>query len=81
MHNDKERDYKYIDIDKIDNAELEPVYEEPSVVLFESLLDILQLAEREGMAEEEVDAVLKRIIDHRADRERNRFILHTKDPE
>ena len=68
-----DRPYRYIDIQKINASELQPVDDSPENVLFESLLDVLQLAEHEGMAEQEVDDVLRRIVDYRAARVRGRL--------
>lgn len=77
------RDYKYIDVDQInediETGKTKPVDDDPANVLFDTLLDLLQLAEAEGMSEDEVDAVVRRVNDYRADRRRARFRLHTPD--
>jgi hypothetical protein len=78
MH--KDREYRFIDIDKIDRSELRSSTKGTCEdVLTDAVLDILQLAEAEGMMEEEVDNVLRRVIDLRAERLRNRFTLHTNE--
>ena len=78
-----DRDYKYIDMEKVNesiaNGEVEPADDEPVNVLYETLLDLLQLAQEEGMTEEEIDSVVRRVNDYRASRVRNRFRLHTGD--
>ncbi len=70
-----EREYKYIDAEKIHESDMPEVREDPITVLYESLLDILQLAEAEGMYEEEVDTVLRRVMDFREERKRRRYTL------
>lgn len=76
-----DREYRYLDPEAIDArvaaGEVAPVYEEAGVVLYEMLLDLLQLAEREGMSVDEVDAAVRRVCDWRAKRERRRFRVHT----
>ena len=59
-----ERKYKYIDEQALDADVPEPEGD-PLDVLFESLLDILQLAESEGFLPEEVDVVLQRVMAYR----------------
>lgn len=77
-----DRDYRYLDLEAIDArvaaGEVAPVYEEPTEVLYEMLLDLLQLAEREGMSVDEVDDVLRRVCDWRAARERRSFRVHPR---
>lgn len=79
-----QRDLRYIDMEKIeediaagkvseDNGE--PVED----VLYETILDLLQISESEGMEEDEVDRVLQRVADYRAQNKRARFRLHTND--
>jgi len=76
-----DRDYKYIDMDRIneriENGEIEPTEAEPDDVLFDTILDLLQLAASEGMKEDEIDAVVRRVNDYRANRVRERFRLVT----
>jgi hypothetical protein len=73
-------DYRYIDIDQInediESGKAEVVKDDPNDVLFGTILDLLQLAENEGMSEAEVDDVMRRIIDHRAEQCRARFRVH-----
>jgi hypothetical protein len=77
------RDYKYIDMDRvnkrIEEGEIEDDGASPEDVLYETLLDLLQLAENEGMTEDEVDLVVRRVNDYRANRNRERFRLHTSE--
>jgi hypothetical protein len=73
----KEREYRFIDVDEINAMELRPVEGTCEDVLCDGLLDVIQLAEAEGMTEEEVDNVLRRIINYRAERVRKRFTMHT----
>lgn len=76
-----DREYKYIDVDKLEEEELEPVNADPRDVLYESLLDLIQLAAREGLTEDDIDGVLDRIHDYRANQARQQFTLHTRDKE
>jgi hypothetical protein len=77
------RDYKHIDLDDIDRRIAEkgpdapPIEGTPSDVLYETLLDLLQLAFNEGMLDEEIDTVVRRVNDYRAEENRKRFTLHT----
>lgn len=75
MKNDRE--YRFIDVDEINAMELRPVEGTCEDILCDGLLDVIQLAEAEGMSEEEVNNVLQRVIDYRAERVRKRFTLHT----
>ena len=70
------RDYKYLDIEKLREQELEPVADPVDVVLENALLDIVQLAEDNQMSDEEIDRVLRKIMDDRAAKVRRRFTLH-----
>ncbi|MBL4849428.1 MAG: hypothetical protein JKY65_28195 [Planctomycetes bacterium] len=84
MPADQEREYRYIDLDRIDETiaagDCPPVNEEPGEVLYEAFLDLLQLAAAEGMREAELDGVLERIFDYRAARERRGFTVHVGSP-
>jgi len=62
------RNYKYLDEQAIDRNGPEPD-DDPLEVLYDSLLDILQLAEEEGFLNEEIDSVLRRVIAFRSDRQ------------
>ena len=73
-----EREYKYIDVDRLDTSKLPDIYEEPEDVLYESLLDVMQLAEAEGLSVESVDEVLRRVFDYRAQRARAGFRVHLR---
>ena len=77
------RDYKYIDVDQINEdieaGRVEEVTDAPRDVLFGTILDLLQLAESEGMSDDEIDSVLQSIIDYRADQYRQRFRLSPKE--
>ena len=72
------REYKYLDIDALNASEIEPVSEPPEAVLFDGLLDIIQLAQAHGLASEAVDRVLARIVEGRADEFRSSFKIHFK---
>jgi len=74
-----EREYKYLDMEELRATPLEPVDDPCDVVLTNALLDIIQLAEESGMEEEEIDTVLRGIIDSRAIRVRSKFTLHIRD--
>jgi len=74
------RKLKIVDMKKIneqiERGEVETAHDDPAEVLYETLLDILQIAKAEGMTEDEVDAVVNRVNDYRANRNRDRFRLH-----
>lgn len=79
-----ERKLKYIDEQKIeeDIAAGHTAPDDgapPEDVLYETLLDLIQISENEGFTEDEVDGVLRRILDYRAQQKRTRFRLHTGD--
>ena len=76
---DPERDYKYLDMEELRATPLEPVEDPCDVVLHNALLDIIQLAEESGMSVDEVDGVLRGIIDDRAVKVRSKFTLHIRD--
>ena len=78
---DPNRDYKYLDVDKIREGPLDPVDDPCDIVLENALLDIVQLAEESGMEGDDVDRVLRKIIDDRTQRLRNRFTLHLGEKE
>ncbi len=75
----EDRDYKYLDIQALNESELTPIDDPPEEVLEGGLNDIIQLAQSGGMIEDALDRVLSRIIDARAKRNRGRFTLHVKD--
>jgi len=68
-----ERKYKYIDPEKIRETEMD---DEPANILYESILDVLQLAAEEGMSQDELGIVVSRVVDYRASRHRSRLRLH-----
>lgn len=74
------RDYQYIDVDQIEediaNGKAKITEDEPTDVLYGTILDILQLAEAEGMNPDDIDDVMRRIIDFRAEECRKKFRLH-----
>ena len=76
------RELRYIDIEQIEEdiaaGKVEDDGESAEYVLYETLLDLLQISE-EGMTVDEVDSVLRRIMDYRAGQRRSRFRLHTGD--
>jgi len=77
------RKYKYIDINRVNERAEEMMEEgdddgaEPHDVLYETLLDLIQVAEDNGIEEDEIDAALRRVSDYRAKNVRSRFRLHT----
>lgn len=77
------RKMKYIDMDKIneriERGDVEPTDDEPVDVLYGTILDLFQLCEAEGMDTEEIDAVVDRIINYRAEQCRASFRLHTSE--
>jgi hypothetical protein len=75
----KEREYKYLDIKALDEADIKPVCDPPEEVLEGGLTDIIQLAQSGGMTDDVVDRVLSRIIEARAQRNRDRFTLHMRE--
>lgn len=75
-----DRDYSFIEPEKIDTSEMKDIDGTVVDVLKNALLDIIQLAEAEGMTEDQADEAVRRVFDYRADRNRQRFTLHTKEP-
>lgn len=69
--NYRDRDYKIITPQDL-AEDVVPTDEDPVEILFESITDLLQLAEAEGIYEDEIDLVLQRVIHDRAVRKRNR---------
>jgi len=76
----EKRDYHYFTEEERQNFESRPLVGPIEDCLLQALLDIIQLSEAEGMTEDQVDSVLRTIIDGRAKRVRSRFILHTDEP-
>ena len=76
---DPDREYKFLDIEELHEQELAPVNMTAVQALEEALLDIVQLSEGEGVSEEDVDRVLRKIVDERAQRTRQRFTIHIGD--
>lgn len=75
------RDYRYLDVDRIEErVKTVPVEEDDGVshvdLLYELVLDLLQLAGDEGLPEEEIDEVIDRVVDYRAALVRASFQLH-----
>lgn len=75
--------YFYLDMDRV-NEDIETgkapiIYDDPEVVLYGTILDLLKLAYNEGMTDEEIDDVLRRVMDFRAGQIRGKFRLHTSD--
>jgi len=77
------RDYKYVDIDKVNERAAELLEEEEENtdstqdVLVDTLLDLIQIAEENGMEEDEINGAVTRVVDYRAANVRKRFRLHT----
>ena len=76
---DPDREYRFLDVDALDNEDIAPINMTPPEALEEALLDIIQLSEREGVTPDEVDEILRKIQDERASRTRSRFTLHLGD--
>ena len=79
-----EREMKYIDMDRvnrrIEEGDIcEPDDAPPTDVLYETLLDLLQVARNEGLTVDEIDEVLRRLSDYRAGENRERFRLHVRE--
>lgn len=70
-----DRDYKYLDPEELKKEPIIPCNETPPDALMHGLLDLIQLAESEGLDEETTDGVLRRIIDLRAKRVRSKFTI------
>jgi len=78
-HIEPDREYKFLDPKALAEAELKPVDGDAVWVLEQALLDIIQLSQAEGMLDEEVDDVLSKLVDDRANRLRDKFRLRTGD--
>jgi len=76
---DPDREFRFIDISEIDTSEMTDIEGSCVDVLKDALLDIIQIAEQQGLPEEEADEAVRRVIDYRAKRCRRRFTLHTGD--
>lgn len=77
----QDRELKIVNMEKIEeqiaNGEVSDFDGDPQEALYETLLDLLQVAKAEGLSDEEIDAVMRRVNDYRADRNRDQFRLHT----
>ncbi|HBP16786.1 MAG TPA: hypothetical protein DEA08_03195 [Planctomycetes bacterium] len=73
---DPEREFAFLDPEALYAKPLVPVSLSPEQALQEVLLDLIQLAEREGLEPETVDAILETICDERASRTREGFVVH-----
>jgi len=71
---DPDREFRFIDISEIDTSEMTDIEGSCVDVLKDALLDIIQIAEQQGLPEEEADEAVRR-----AKRCRRRFTLHTGD--
>lgn len=80
MTNESDRKFVFIDPEDIDTSEMEDIDGSCVDVLKDALLDIIQLAEAQGMTEDEADESVRRVFEFRAQRNRNRFTLHTSEP-
>jgi len=72
-------DYRYLDPNEFDDKPLPPCNDSPEDALFYGIRDLIRFTVNEGLSDEEVDRVLKRIMDERANETRARFVLHTRD--
>lgn len=73
---DPDREYRFLDVDALDEENVPPINMTAPEALREALLDIIQLSEREGVTPDEVDDIIRAIQDERASRTRSRFTLH-----
>ena len=77
----QDRELKIVDMKRVEeqiaNGEVKPFDGSPAEALYETILDVLQVAKAEGMTDEEIDSVVRRVNDYRADRNRDQFRLHT----
>lgn len=80
MTKKSDREYSFIEPEKIDTTEMENIDGTVVDVLKNALLDIIQLAEAEGMTEDDADEAVRRVFDFRAERNRERFTLHADKP-
>lgn len=76
---DPDREFRFIDVSEIDTSEMADIEGSCVDVLKDALLDIIQIAEQQGLSEEDADESVRRVIDYRARRCRRRFTLHTGD--
>ena len=76
---DPDREYRFLDVDALDEENVPPINMTAPEALEEALLDIIQLSEREGVTPDEVDSIIRKIQDERASRTRSRFTLHLGD--
>jgi hypothetical protein len=81
MTEENEHEYKFFTKEDVESFEPRPIRGTIEECLRDALTDIIHLSETEGMTEEQVDNVLRGIIDKRAERVRGRFILHTEQEE
>ena len=75
-----DREFRFIEPEKIDTSEMENIDGTVIDVLKDVILDIIQLAEAEGMTEDDADEAIRRVFDFRAERNRDRFTLHVDKP-
>lgn len=76
---DPDREFQFLDVEKLYEQELEPVNMTAKQALEEALLDIIQLSEHEGVKTDVVDNVLRKVVDDRAARTRAKFTIHLGD--
>ncbi len=80
MTNESDREFRFIEPAEIDTSEMEDIEGSCVDVLKDALLDIIQLAEAQGMTEDEADESVRLVFEFRAQRNRRRFTLHTDKP-
>ena len=71
-----EREYRFLNPEELDVSGMDPVEGTIEEVLEDALLDIVQLAQAQGMTDDQVDYVLEKMTDDRAKKVRSRFRLH-----
>jgi hypothetical protein len=76
MNSDGKRDYRFIDPDKIDTSNVEPVPGTNGQCLADALLDVIMVGQDSGMTDADVDEALRIVNDYLAGQERRKFRLH-----
>ena len=72
-----DRELKYVSYDDILDEDERPTFPgKSSDIMYEGLLDIIQVGEMEGMSDESIDRVLNRVMDYLAECRRKQFKLH-----
>jgi len=80
MTNNSDREFRFLKPEEIDTSEMADIEGSTVDVLKDALLDVIQIAEAQGMSEDDADEAVRRVFDFRAQRNRQRFTLHTEEP-